>query len=106
MLLFSQEKITHHLYFTLVLALFLSSITVGGYSNGNELSRQKRKTFFIEQIATKVGCFVTRLHEVKGTVWLIHNSTQLYVDDFRFDGEGPGVNFNIGMFNALYVKHK
>ena len=48
-------------------------------------SRVKRKTFYIEQVADRVGCFVTRSYNVTGTVWLIHNSTQLYIENFSFD---------------------
>ena len=72
--------------------------------------RVKRKTFYIEQVADRVGCFVTRSYNVTGTVWLIHNSTQLYIEKFNFDGGNRGVSFsfNIGMWklNSLIIVKK
>ena len=82
---------------TTLLCLFC--LIVDGLPTSENLSRVKRKTFFIDQVADRVGCLVTRSYNVTGTVWLIHNSTQLYIENFHFDGGNRGVsfNFNIGM---------
>ena len=69
----------------------------------HEDSRVRREIFFINQVATKVGCIVTRSYDVEGTVWVIHNSTQLYIENFNFDSKekNVGFNFNIGKHNRL-----
>ena len=81
-----------------VLWACLFGLIIDGLPTKKELSRVKRKTFYIEQVADRVGCFITRSYNVTGTVWLIHNSTQLYIENFSFDGGDRGVsfNFNIG----------
>ena len=71
---------------------FLAISGTEGFPN-SEL-RTKRQT--IEQVGTKVGCLVTRLHKVSGEVYYINNSSQLYIKDFTFDGQGFGVYFYIG----------
>ena len=43
----------------------------------------------------KVGCLVTRWHNVNGTVF-IKNKKELFVKNFNYDGQGLGVYFNIG----------
>ena len=73
-------------------ALLLAITSTDGFPN-SEL-RTKRQT--IEQVGTKVGCLVTRLHKVSGEVYYINNSSQLYIKDFTFDGQGLGVYFYIG----------
>ena len=92
-----------------VLALSLFCTLIDGLSYQNGLSRQKRATFYIDQVAAKVGCIITRAYNVKGTVWVIHNSTQLYIEHFNFDGSEAGVkfDFNIGMctINDAKIKH-
>ena len=81
-----------------VLTIWFTCTTIYGLSNQNTLLREKRATFYIDQVAAKVGCFVTRAYNVKGTVWVIHNSTQVYIENFSFDGGDSGVkfDFNIG----------
>jgi len=64
-----------------------------GFPN-NEL-RKKRQT--VEEVGTKVGCLVTRLHKVQGEVYYINNSSQLYIKDFTFDGQGLGVYFYVAL---------
>merc|ERR1712080_283098 len=43
---------------------------------------------------------VTRLHKVSGEVYYINNSSQLYIKDFTFDGQGFGVYFYIALEGA------
>jgi len=64
----------------------------------NSELRTKRQT--VEQVGTKVGCLVTRLHKVSGEVYTINNSSQLYIKDFTFDGLGLGVYFYIALEGA------
>jgi len=60
--------------------------------------RNKRQT--IEEVGTKVGCLVTRSHKVSGEVYYINNSSQIYIKDFTFDGQGFGVYFYIALEGA------
>lgn len=76
--------------------LLLAITSTDGFPN-SEL-RTKRQT--IEQVGTKVGCLVTRLHKVSGEVYYINNSSQLYIKDFTFDGQGLGVYFYIALEGA------
>jgi len=78
----------------LVSAILLSSLSGTEGSPTNEL-RRKRQT--VEEVGTKVGCLVTRLHQVTGEVYAINNSSQLYIKDFTFDGQGLGVYFYIAL---------
>jgi len=64
----------------------------------NSELRTKRQT--VEQVGTKVGCLVTRSHKVTGEVYYINNSSQLYIKDFTFDGQGFGVYFYIALEGA------
>ena len=72
--------------------LLLALTYTEGFPNNQE--RTKRQT--IEEVGTRVGCLVTRTHKVSGTVFYINNSSQLYIKDFTFDGQGFGVYFYIG----------
>ena len=82
----------------LVSAILLSSLSGTEGSPTNEL-RRKRQT--VEEVGTKVGCLVTRLHQVTGEVYAINNSSQLYIKDFTFDGQGLGVYFYIGKIQNM-----
>jgi hypothetical protein len=75
------------------MAILLAISGTEGFPN-SEL-RTKRQT--IEQVGTKVGCLVTRSHKVTGEVYYINNSSQLYIKDFTFDGQGFGVYFYIAL---------
>jgi len=77
--------------------LFLAITGTNGFPN-SEL-RKKRQT--IEEVGTKVGCLVTRLHKVSGEVYFINNSSQLYIKDFTFDGQGLGVYFYVALEGAV-----
>jgi len=77
--------------------LFLAITGINGFPN-SEL-RKKRQT--IEEVGTKVGCLVTRLHKVSGEVYFINNSSQLYIKDFTFDGQGLGVYFYVALEGAV-----
>ena len=87
-------------YYICTVLLCLFCLIVEGVPSQEKISRIKRKTFYIDQVADRVGCFVTRSYNVSGTIWLIHNSTQLYIEKFNFDGGNRGVSFsfNIGMW--------
>jgi len=73
--------------------LLLALTYTEGFPNNQE--RTKRQT--IEEVGTRVGCLVTRTHKVSGTVFYINNSSQLYIKDFTFDGQGFGVYFYIAL---------
>merc|ERR1712223_1031153 len=77
----------------LISTVLLVALTGTEGSPTNEL-RRKRQT--VEEVGTKVGCLVTRLHQVTGEVYVI-NSSQLYIKDFTFDGQGLGVYFYIAL---------
>jgi len=78
----------------LISTVLLVALTGTEGSPTNEL-RRKRQT--VEEVGTKVGCLVTRLHQVTGEVYVINNSSQLYIRDFTFDGQGLGVYFYIAL---------
>jgi len=78
----------------LVSTFLLCALSGTEGSPTNEL-RRKRQT--VEEVGTKVGCLVTRLHQVTGEVYVINNSSQLYIKDFTFDGQGLGVYFYIAL---------
>ena len=84
----------------LISTVLLVALTGTGGSPTNEL-RRKRQT--VEEVGTKVGCLVTRLHQVTGEVYVINNSSQLYIRDFTFDGQGLGVYFYIGKQSFVYI---
>ena len=56
--------------------------------------RQQRK---------KVGCLITRWHNVNGTVF-IKSKKELFVKNFNYDGQGLGVYFNIGKITITDCK--
>ena len=97
--------------FIRIFLLCLFGLGIDGLPAENEISRVKRDRFYIDQVAARVGCFVTRSYNVTGTVWLIHNSTQLYIENFSFDGEDNGVSFtfnigNISLSISILRKYK
>jgi len=83
--------------FIRIFLLCLFGLGIDGLPAENEISRVKRDRFYIDQVAARVGCFVTRSYNVTGTVWLIDNSTQLYIENFSFDGEDNGVSFTFNI---------
>ena len=93
-----NQLIMGNISFVRIFVLCLFGVVIDGSLAEDEISRVKRDKFYIDQVAARVGCFVTRSYNVSGTVWLIHNSTQLYIENFSFDGEDNGVSFtfNIG----------
>jgi len=79
----------------LLISTFLLMALIGTEGFPNNKQRTKRQT--IDEVGTRVGCLVTRSHKVSGTVFYINNSSQLYIKDFTFDGQGFGVYFYIAL---------
>ena len=86
--------------------LLISTILFGALTSteGSPTNELRRKRQTIEEVGTKVGCLTTRLHQVTGEVYVINNSSQLYIRDFTFDGQGLGVYFYIGRKSLLFIK--
>jgi len=75
--------------------LLVACAGIEGFPNNNEVRVKRQVT--IDDVGTYVGCLVTRSHKVSGKVYYVNNSSQLYIKDFTFDGQGFGVYFYIAL---------